>query len=119
MKLNSRQKGARGEREFSTFLKEHGIASRRTQQFCGSGGDSADVITDIEKVHFEVKRVETLRIYDAVMQAQADKKEGKIPVVAHKKNRGEWLAIMPMYDLLRVLKQAGLIDSENPLLNLH
>jgi len=119
MAVNSKQKGARGEREFSTFLKEHGISARRTQQFCGNGGDSADVITDIGRVHFEVKRVETLRIYDAVMQAQADRKEGRIPVVAHKKNRGEWLAIMPMHDLLRVLKQAGLIDSDNPLLNLY
>lgn len=117
--VNSRQKGARGEREFSTYLKEHGISAHRTQQFCGNGGDSADVVTDIDRVHFEVKRVESLRIYDAVLQAQADKKDGKIPVVAHKKNRGEWLAILPMHDLLRVLKAAGLIECDNPLLNLH
>lgn len=118
MAINSKQKGARGEREFSNFLKERGIGARRSQQYCGEAGD-ADVITDLETVHFEVKRVERLQLYDAMEQAKRDCQQKKIPIVAHKKNRGEWLAVLPMDTLLRILKQGGMIEVDNPLLNLH
>jgi len=40
---NSRAKGARGERELSNLLKDHGYNTRRGQQYCGANGD-ADVI---------------------------------------------------------------------------
>lgn len=42
--INSKKKGAKGERELANTLKEYGFDCRRTQQFCGKGGESADVI---------------------------------------------------------------------------
>ncbi len=36
MPINSKQKGARGEREFASLCKEHGFDVRRTQQYCGN-----------------------------------------------------------------------------------
>ncbi|WP_341350090.1 hypothetical protein [Clostridium akagii] len=35
---NSKQKGARGERELSSKLKEYGYNTRRGQQYCGANG---------------------------------------------------------------------------------
>ena len=40
--MNSRQKGARGERELANLLKEHGYNTRRGQQYCGANGDAEE-----------------------------------------------------------------------------
>ena len=43
--INSKKKGSKGELELANKLKnEYGFNCRRTQQFCGKGGESADVI---------------------------------------------------------------------------
>ena len=100
-KINGRQKGAQGEREFATVLKDLGIEARRGQQFSG-GKDSPDVVADLTGVHFEVKRVQAGNLYNWVAQAQRDGGE-KIPVVAHRRNQKDWVAILPMRDLLNLL----------------
>lgn len=119
MPKNSRRKGATGEREFSNFLKERGVDARRSQQFCGRGGESSDVISSIKNIHWEVKRVEALRLYPSLKQAKADCKPDNIPVIAHRPNREDWVAILEMDQLLRLLKLAGMIEADHPLLNLH
>ena len=43
MAINSRQKGAKGERELSKVLHGYGYNCRRGQQYCGANGD-ADVV---------------------------------------------------------------------------
>lgn len=100
-KINSRQKGAQGEREFAAVLKEVGIEARRGQQFSGSK-DSPDVVCDLTGVHFEVKRVQAGNLYAWLAQAQRDG-AGKVPVVAHRRNQKDWVAILPMSDLLTLL----------------
>lgn len=101
-KVNSRDKGCRGEREFATMLKSCGLEARRGQQFSG-GGDSPDVVcSDLTKVHFEVKRTEVTDLYGWYAQAKRDG-IGKIPVVAHRKNGEQWLGIVDMNDLLDLL----------------
>ena len=57
--MNSRRKGAEGERELARVLQEYGFDSRRGQQYCGANGD-ADVV-GLQGVHIECKRVEKLR----------------------------------------------------------
>lgn len=89
--MNSRQKGARGEREWRDQLREQGYQARRGQQFSGSP-DSPDVISDLP-FHFEVKRVEKLNLQDAVDQAARDS-GGKPWVVAHRRNDHPWLVTM-------------------------
>lgn len=97
-KINSKQKGGRGEREFASFLKEEfGIEARRGIQFQGSP-DSPDVVTDLKHIHFEVKRTETFSPYKALEQARADSGD-KIPVVAHRRNRKEWILVIHARDL--------------------
>lgn len=93
--VNSRSKGARGEREWAEWLRDHlGCnAARRGVQYSG-GPESPDVAHGIPGTHVEVKRVEALRLREAVAQAERDAGRS-IPYVAHRWNRGEWLVIVP------------------------
>lgn len=100
---NSRAKGARGERELSSKLKEYGYETRRGQQYCGANGD-ADVV-GLPGVHVECKRVEHLNLYDAISQAKHDAKEGEIPTVFHRKDRCEWLVTMTLDDYMKMYKE--------------
>lgn len=101
-KINSREKGKAGERDFAKFLRAHGVEARRGQQFSG-GDDSPDVVHAIDGVHFEVKRTERLELHAALKQAIIDAPEGAMPVVAHRRNRGDWIAIVPMTWLIKLL----------------
>jgi hypothetical protein len=102
-RMNSKAKGARGEREFSKFCRDYGYETRRGQQYSGANGD-ADVI-GLPGIHVEVKRTERLSIYDAMTQAIRDKKPGLIPVVFHRKNNCGWLAVMRAEDWMEIYKE--------------
>lgn len=66
--MNSRNKGAAGEREVAGILRGYGYKARRGQQYSGANGD-ADVV-GLPGIHIEVKRREKLNIYDAIDQAK-------------------------------------------------
>ena len=101
--MNSRNKGAAGERELSNKLKEYGYKTRRGQQFCGANGD-ADVV-GLPGIHIECKRVEKLNLYDAISQAKSDAKDGEIPTVFHRKNHSEWLVTMTLDDWMKLYRE--------------
>lgn len=100
--VNSKRKGAKGERELSAKLKEYGFNTRRGQQYCGANGD-ADVV-GLEGIHIECKRVEHLRLYDAVSQAKADARDGEMPTVFHRKNKCEWLVTVTLGDYMKLYR---------------
>lgn len=100
--MNSREKGKRGEREFAKAMTELGIPSRRGVQHCG-GEDSPDVRCDLPGYHFEVKRTEKLRIWDAVAQAEGDC-GANVPVVAHRANGKDWVVVLRLEDFVRLAK---------------
>lgn len=103
---NSRTKGKAGELELAKFLREHGYEdARRGQQFKG-GSDSPDV-AGVVGLHLECKRTETLRLYSALAQARRDAGASTIPVVAHRSNRSQWVAIMSLEDFLVIWQRAG------------
>lgn len=101
--INSKQKGAAGEREFANYCKEKGFDVRRTAQYNGKEqGSLADVI-GIPGIHIEVKRVEKLNIHNAVNQAIRDNvNKDSIPIVAHRKNRTPWLITMTADDWFKL-----------------
>jgi len=101
--MNSREKGKRGELELAEFLRERGIEARRGIQFKG-GADSPDVVTDLPGVHFECKRVEQGSLYAWLAQATRDAGDSRIPVVAHRRSRQDWVAILPLDALISLLK---------------
>jgi Holliday junction resolvase len=102
---NGRQKGARGERELRDFIKSYGYAARRGQQYAGHP-DAPDVVTDLDPhVFFDAKRVETLRIHPALEQVVRDEGgRGRVPVVMFKRNRSDWIAIMPADEFMKLIK---------------
>jgi Holliday junction resolvase len=103
MAINSRTKGAAGERELSNILKGYGYNTRRGQQFCGANGD-ADVV-GLDKIHIECKRVEKLNIDNAIEQAKKDARGGEIPCVFHRKNHKNWLVTMELSDWIEFYKK--------------
>ena len=102
MTINSNRKGKVGEREAALFLRAHGFEARRGQQHAG-GPDSPDVVHDIDGVHLEVKRVEKLRIYEALEQADRDCPVSDMPVVLHRRNRKPWVVVLYAGDFLELI----------------
>ena len=100
--MNSRQKGARGERELANLLKTYGYDARRGQQFSGANGD-ADVV-GLPDIHIEVKRVEKLNIDNAMAQSIRDARDGEKPAVFHRKDRKQWLVTMPFTEWIELYK---------------
>lgn len=97
MGMTSKRKGKTGEREAAAALHDVlGIEARRGVQYSGSP-DSPDVI-GWPGVHIEVKRVERFNAYEAMTQAVNDA-EQNMPLVLHRRNRGEWLAVIRLADL--------------------
>ena len=100
MPINSRAKGARAERDLSSFLREKlGWTARRTAQRMGKSGAASDVVVEeVPGLHLECKMVERLNLEKAMEQAVRDCLN-KIPVVCHRKCRGEWMLTVHLKDL--------------------
>jgi hypothetical protein len=103
--MNSCQKGKRGERLWRDELVANGYNARRGQQFSGSPESPDVVCPDLPGFHFEVKAVERLNINQAMTQASNDAGQN-IPVVAHKRNRSDWLITMRADDWFEMLPQS-------------
>lgn len=96
--MNSKQKGKRGELELAHYLRSSGFDCHRGVQYKGSP-DSPDVV-GLEGIHIECKRVESLNLDVAMLQAEHDAGENEIPVVMHRKNRHGWKVTMRIDDWL-------------------
>ena len=96
----SREKGARGEREWAGQLRDlFGCDdAHRGRQYHG-GPDAPDVAKGIPGTHCEVKRTEKLSLYAAIEQALIDCGTTDVPYVAHRRNNEEWLVIVRADDL--------------------
>lgn len=113
--VNSRDKGARGERELANWLKDLGLDARRGQQYSG-GSDSPDVVCpDLVGLHIEVKRTERLNLYAALSQAQFDAMGQAVPTVWHRKNKREWVVILDARQFLDIWKDARGSQSSPPI----
>lgn len=99
--VNSRQKGARGEREVAKILRDHGIDSRRTAQYCGNTGDAADVV--FPGFHTEVKLREKTDIWSWWSQSEHDTKEGETSLVVFRKSREKWKVCLDFEDFLDLI----------------
>ena len=98
-KINSKHKGKKGELEFAKWLKERGIFARRTKQYCGTEGD-ADLVSELDHLHLEIKRVERININSVYEKAEKESKD-KIPVVVHRSNRKPWLVTLKAEDYFK------------------
>lgn len=104
-KINSKQKGARFERELASKFREHGYEARRTAQYCGNTGDASDVI-GLPGIHIEAKHQEKMYLYDWIAQAKADSAgSDNLPAVFHKKNRSAILVTMELDDFMQIYRE--------------
>ena len=106
MAINSKQKGARFERQLASLFREYGYTdSRRTAQYCGNTGDASDVV-GLPGIHVEAKHVEQMRLYDWIDQAKRDSKDtGNLPAVFHKKNNHEILVTLRFDDFMNIYRE--------------
>lgn len=105
--MNSRNKGKVGELELAAVLRDRGFDARRGQQFRG-GQNSPDVV-GIPGVHVECKRVEAGNLYTWLAQAVRDA-GNKMPVVMHRRNRQEWVAILKLDDFLALVRDREILN---------
>ena len=100
--MNSKDKGARGERELARLLSSHGYECRRGVQYHG-GPESPDVV-GLPHIHIECKRVERLNLEEAFSQAKRDCGD-KIPTVFYRKNNSEWMVVMREADWIDLYRE--------------
>ena len=105
MAVNSKRKGAAGERELAHKLNEYGFETRRSVQYNGKADDGKADLVNLPGIHIECKRVEKLNINEAMAQAINDAKDGELPTVFHRKNRCEWLVTMRLDDWMELYKE--------------
>ena len=106
MAINSKQKGKRGELELAKALRQYGYDVRRSVQYNGKAEEGQPDLLGLPHIHVECKRTEKLKLYDAVDQAKRDS-EGteQLPVVFHRKNNCEWVAIMTLEDWMTIFRE--------------
>ena len=104
MPVNSKQKGARFERQLASKFREHGYEARRTAQYCGNTGDASDVV-GLPGIHIEAKHQERMSLYDWMEQAKRDARQGELPAVFHKKNNAEILVSMELADWIKLYRE--------------
>ena len=104
---NSRQKGARGERELASLLREAGwIKARRSQQYAGNPeGGSGDVVCGNFPFHLEAKRCQQLKPESWLAQAKRDAPQGKVPSVWFRRNGSKrWMVLLDAQDVLQIAR---------------
>lgn len=113
MGKSERRKGVRGELEVRDVFRSAGLPCERTPN---SGGLmlKGDLLGDVP-AHIEVKLQETCRPWLWWEQARADAPSGVMPVVAFRRSRSPWLAIVQLDQLAALLAQKGLAgEAEDP-----
>ena len=105
MSRAERQKGVRAEREVAAIFRAHGFDCERTPN---SGGlrVKGDLTGDVP-AHVEVKWQEVARPWLWFEQARSEAPDGVLPVVAFRRSRSPWLAIVPLDMLADMLAQTA------------
>lgn len=107
--MNSRDKGRRGEIELCKLLLPWWPeAARNLDQF---GADKRDAL-GVAGIHFQIKRVEKLNVWNALDQAIGEAAAHDLPVLAFRRNlnrsplpsRSKWFGAMELDELLPLLK---------------
>lgn len=102
-KINSRDKGARFERDLAKKLREYGFEAERGCQHAG-GKDSPDIKSNMLGIHIEAKNVEHLNIWNALDQSKRDAGENEAPVVMFKRNKSKVYVALPLDDFMNFYK---------------
>lgn len=99
-----RQKGAVAEREVAAIFRAAGFTCDRTPN---SGGlHIPGDLTGIDGFHIEVKRQETIRLFDWWPQAVREAPAGDAPIVAFRASGEKWRAVSELDVLAALMRRA-------------
>lgn len=103
MSASQRNKGAAGEREVCSLIREHlGIKAVRNLMQTRDGG--ADI--KLSPYSIEVKRRARIGlVYDWMAQARKECSGEERPLVLCRADGKEWLAVMPIEELFRLIRE--------------
>jgi len=102
---SERDKGRKGEAEVAAIYQAAGLQVRGLE----GSGDHLVVCEPSSGlvIHSESKRQETARPWARWEQAWSEAPPGTMPVVAFRRNRSPWLAIVDLEQLAQLLASAG------------
>lgn len=107
MSAASRRKGVAGEREVALRFEQAGWTVRGLEgqgdQLCVKRVHQRTHNRLTTTLHSEVKRQERLRLPEWLEQARAEAPPGVPPVVVFRQSRGQWIAALPLDDLLELI----------------
>lgn len=103
MSATERRKGKSGELEVVHALHRHGWGFAERTSNGRHQGARGDIAHGPAGVHLEVKRHERLNVPKALDQAIADARATDVPIVVHRPSRHEWMATLPLEELLPLL----------------
>ena len=117
MAVNSKQKGARFERQLAGIFKNYGYKDSEEQHSIVATQVYASDVIGLPGIHVEAKHQEKMYLYDWMDQAKRDVAaggRGKLPVVFHKKNHAEILVTMTLDDWMTIYREyeAGMAKEE-------
>lgn len=98
-----RDKGVRGEREVRHLLEQHGFQVRGLE---GTGDHLAFGHGLV--LHVETKRQELARPWQWIEQAEPETPPGAMTVIAFRRSRSKWYALVPLEQLADVLEHGSL-----------
>jgi len=109
MSAAERRKGAAGELAVVHILHDHGWLGARRTSDGRTQAQRGDIVNGPAGCCIEVKRQERLNVPAALRRLSEDAGED-IPVLVHRPSRSEWMATLPMAELLPLLRlrEAGL-----------
>lgn len=105
MSRRERDKGRKGEGEVAAIYRARGLSVRGLE----AGGDHLLVCDPGGglTIHSEVKRQETARPWVWWEQASGDAPAGAVPVVAFRRSRSPWIALLELERLAELLELAS------------
>lgn len=111
-RINSRQKGCRGERKVRDLFREFGFTARRTQQYSGTEGTSDVKVEELPTLHIESKSTEKKAFLAWLDQAERDAAgSGKTPIVIHVRNHDkEPILIMRARPFIDIVRRSDLVQ---------
>lgn len=113
---NSKDKGARYEREIANILKTYGYDARRSAQYCGKSEESADVV-GVPHIHIECKHYANRAFDYSWMEQSIRDAHGKVPVVIHRTDNKYNLVTMRLDDFIDFAKAYEVIIQIGEALN--